>query len=210
MSLRSGYLIVGLGNPGPDYEGTRHNIGFEVVDAVAGNVEVTEVGSDRTTHWARTVFQGPEGGEEEVVLAKPLTFMNRSGVAVAALLEACGVELEQLLVVVDDFNLPLGRLRVRPGGSSGGHNGLKSVAECLGTTDFPRLRLGIGSTEGQIAGDVIDFVLGRFAPEEEEAVALSVRRAAALAEDWIWNGLDYCQERYNRAAETLTDREEMH
>ena len=139
-------LIVGLGNPGREYRETRHNVGFMVVDEIARRHQLT---------WAMAPSQVPDAfvakrfGAEPVLLAKPLTFMNRSGDAVAALARYYDVAPTDLLVVVDEAALPFGRLRARARGSAGGHNGLKSVIERLGTTEFPRLRLGVGRGDGE-------------------------------------------------------------
>jgi PTH1 family peptidyl-tRNA hydrolase len=171
-------LIVGLGNPEPKYDGTRHNIGFEVVDALA---------LAWGWHWQKnTRFQGwiaegraPRGGEK-LYLLKPFTYMNRSGQAVRAVVDWYKLQPEGVLVVYDDLDLPLGRLRIRLSGSAGGHNGMKSIISHLGTQAFPRLRLGIGKSD---PGETVGHVLGRFAPQERPLVngALDLSREAIVA-----------------------------
>ncbi len=184
-------LIVGLGNPGRRYAGTRHNAGFEVLDALAGR---------RRAEWE----SGPRGAdaliarwrEADVVLAKPLTFMNLSGQAVGDLLRFFKIELPALLVVVDDVNLELGRLRARSSGSAGGHNGLKSLIELLGTGEFARLRVGVG--RGDARRDLADHVLAAFEPEERPIVAEAVGRGADAAELFVSDGIEAVMNRYNR------------
>ena len=184
-------LIVGLGNPGRRYEGTRHNVGFEIVDLVA-----RRHGAD----WE----SGPRGAEAlvarwrggDAVLAKPLTFMNLSGAAVVALLQFYKVDLADLLVVVDDVNIPLGRLRARPEGSAGGHNGLKSLIASLGSQEFARLRVGVG--RGDDRRDLADHVLARFDATERATVAETVDRSADAVELFVAEGIGQAMNRYNR------------
>jgi peptidyl-tRNA hydrolase, PTH1 family len=170
-------LIVGLGNPGREYRDTRHNVGFMVVDELARRHDLT---------WAMAPSQVPDAfvakkyGTLPVLLAKPLTFMNRSGDAVAALARYYGVAAADLLVVLDDVDLPFGRLRVRERGSAGTHNGLRSVVARLGTTDFPRLRVGMG--RGEARRDLADHVLSTFEPAERVELESFIARAADAAE----------------------------
>ena len=183
-------LIVGLGNPGRRYNQTRHNLGFQVLDDLA----------DRwNARVSRTKFQGLFGetqvNGEKIVLLKPQTFMNLSGQAVAEAVGFYQTGLDDVLVVLDDMDLPLGCLRIRPGGSAGGHRGLKSVIERLGCRDVPRLRIGIGAVEGEKA---IGHVLGRFSEDELPRVRRAVERAADAAEGWARDGLEAAQNRYNR------------
>lgn len=174
-------LIAGLGNPGGRYRGTRHNVGFEVMDLAARRHglhfapwrELAEV-----AEWRRP--------EDRVSLVKPLTFMNLSGDAVSALVAFYKVDLADVLIVCDDVNLPVGQLRVRPSGSSGGNNGLKSVTASLGTDEFSRLRIGVG--RGDTARDLADHVLSRFAPDEMSGIDEAVTRAADAIEMWIVDG----------------------
>lgn len=164
-------LIVGLGNPGPQYRNTRHNVGFLVVEELARRWGVA---FDQEKHSA--LLARAQRGGSVVWLLKPLTFMNRSGIAVAGASRNRVPDLRDLLVVVDDINLPLGQLRMREKGSAGGHNGLKSCIEHLGTQEFPRLRIGVG--ENEAGSNLTDHVLGTFSPQERPAVERSVERAA--------------------------------
>lgn len=179
-------VVVGLGNPGPRYLGTRHNVGFRVVDALAPPGAGWEASEQAETARARC-------GAEEVILVKPLTYMNRSGDAVRALQEQVGFEPDQVLVVVDDFLLDFGRLRLRRGGSDGGHNGLASVLGRLQTDQIPRLRLGIGPVPDD--RDDTDFVLSPFGANED--VDGLVERGRAAAHCWADEGIDAAMNRYN-------------
>ena len=172
-------LVAGLGNPGSDYEATRHNVGFRIVERLA-----ERHGFPAFRRQRRGLFRsGPPWAETrgrldgcEVVLLKPLSFMNRSGGPVAKKLDELGLEPEHMLVCYDDFALPLGRLRLRPAGSSGGHNGLQSVIEVLGTERVPRLRFGVQPAGHR--GDEVKFVLSPFRPDERRAVQEALDRAA--------------------------------
>jgi len=159
-------VVVGLGNPGSEYHGTRHNIGFAIVDAVAEKIGIEFDAGPGEYHIA-----GPGGGEHNFVLIKPLTYMNNSGIAVKQILEQFAIGAEDLLVVIDDFHLPLGSYRIRQRGSSGGHNGLYSIIYHLQSEDFPRLRFGIaGTTLPADKSRMADFVLAPFEPAEAEQV----------------------------------------
>ena len=164
-------LILGLGNPGPEYHNTRHNIGWRVVDAFAAKFRID---FDQHEKNARTGQGRVAGGA--VVVAKPLTYMNLSGDAVKGLVNAYEVSLDDLLVVYDDIDLPLGKLRIRPSGSAGTHNGMRSIVESLASDAFPRLRVGIRGNRSD-EERLRDYVLDEFAPEEEPAVAGAVERA---------------------------------
>jgi len=167
-------LIVGLGNPGREYEDTRHNVGFDVVEQIARRHRVD---FKNTLKWkARTARIADLG--EGLLLAAPVTFMNLSGWAVREIAAFHKLEPADVLVVVDDADLPLGRLRIRQSGSAGGHNGLKSIIQELGTTEFPRLRIGVGRQPGQLR----NHVLGRFAADERIEIDAAVNRAADAAE----------------------------
>lgn len=174
-------MIAGLGNPGGRYRGTRHNVGFEVMDLTA-----TRHGL-RFAPW-RGVAEVAEWRQpdDRVALVKPLTFMNLSGEAVSAVMAFYKVDPADVLVVCDDVNLPVGQLRARPSGSSGGNNGLKSVTAALGTEEYSRLRIGVG--RGNPARDLADHVLSRFAPEEMSGIDEAVARAADAIEMWIVDG----------------------
>ena len=193
-------LIVGLGNPGRRYAATRHNIGFDVLDLLAGRHRIEWASAPRgiealAARW-RGGVQGVPPFSEDTVLAKPLTFMNLSGHAVVGLLQFFKIEVPDLIVVVDDTNLELGRLRARGSGSAGGHNGLKSVIEALGTEDFARLRIGVG--RGDARRDLADHVLAKFDPEERTNVAETVGRAADAVELFVAEGIAPVMNRFNR------------
>jgi PTH1 family peptidyl-tRNA hydrolase len=188
-------LIVGLGNPGREYRETRHNVGFMVVDEIARRHNLT---------LAMAPSQIPEAmiakkfGDVALLMAKPLTFMNNSGEAVAALARYYDVPVGDLLIVVDEVALPFGRLRARPRGSAGGHNGLKSVIARLGTTEFPRLRLGVG--RGDTRRDLADHVLSKFEADEQSAVGEFIARAADAAEMFAAEGIEKVMNTYNPGA----------
>ena len=186
-------LIVGLGNPGRKYAGTRHNVGFDIVDLIA---------SRHRLEWESAPAEAllAKWRAASALLAKPLTFMNLSGQAVGDLLRFFKIDLPDLLVVVDDVNLELGRLRARPGGSAGGHNGLKSLIGLLGSEAFARLRVGVG--RGEARRDLADHVLARFDPEERTIVAEAVNRAADAAELFVAEGIELVMNRYNRKEDT--------
>jgi len=187
--------IVGLGNPGPKYRGTRHNIGFAVVDEIARRAGVTFESAPANAlvgKWRRL----DEGSN--VLLVKPLTFMNESGQAVGELSRYFKIDVSDLLIVVDEAQLPLGRLRARPRGSAGGHNGLRSLIVHLGS-DFPRLRIGIGrgSDDPDRRRDLVDHVLAKFDDDERDAVEGMTERAADAAELFITSGIDAVMNEYN-------------
>ena len=185
-------LIVGLGNPGREYRDTRHNVGFMVVDEIAKRHDLAMAMAPSQVPDA---FIAKKFGADPLLIAKPLTFMNRSGEAVAALTRYYGIELDDLLVVVDEVALPFGRLRARARGSAGGHNGLKSCIERLGTTEFPRLRLGVG--RGDARRDLADHVLSKFEPEERPVLEEFITRAADAAEMFAAAGIDKVMNTYN-------------
>src|SRR3954471_11423126 len=182
-------VIVGLGNPGPKYAGTRHNVGFDVIDYLAAAPGVAPF----RERFEAFVAELKEGGEA-VLLVKPLTFMNLSGRAVRQVIDFYKVPVENLLVVSDDFNLPLGKLRVRAKGSHGGQNGLRSIQEQLGTDAYPRLRIGVGPPA---PGDAVDHVLSRFKPAERKAVEDAVAAAAAAVLVWLRQGIAACMNAAN-------------
>jgi PTH1 family peptidyl-tRNA hydrolase len=194
-------LIVGLGNPGSEYSGTRHNIGFEVVDEVARRWGVTFQSAPTDGVLARS--HGLPGGAPAAILLKPLTFMNRSGQAVGGTQRYYRVELSDLLVVTEDVNLPLGRLRARRQGSAGGHNGLRSVIECLGTHTFSRLRIGVG--RGDPRRGLAGRVLSRFDAEERPAMNEAVGRAADAVEVFTELGVEPVMNRFNRTETDATE-----
>ena len=185
-------LIVGLGNPGPRYRGTVHNVGFDVVDAVAGRHGVSFEAAPADALMAR--LRDVDGG---ALLVKPLTFMNVSGDAVGALQRYFRVPVEDMLVVVDDIALPAGRLRVRRSGSAGGHNGLKSIIACLGTDGFARLRVGVG--RGDPRRDLADHVLSRVTGEARETLVEATSQAADAAELFLGAPIEDVMKRFNAA-----------
>ena len=196
-------LVVGLGNPGSAYVGTRHNIGFEVVDGLAERLGwVASVGSfDRL---AKTKFDGlamdgvvstVAGTDERLLLLKPMTYMNLSGQAVAAAMAFHKLAPADLVVVLDDLALPCGAIRLRAGGSSGGHNGLKDIQRVLGTDQYPRLRLGIDPTPPRQAGK--DYVLGKFTPEQRDRLIPALARSAGAIVTWVDKGIGPAMSQFN-------------
>ncbi len=183
-------LVVGLGNPGRKYEGTRHNIGFEVVFALARKLAT---GRPKTEFQAEVVEAST--GSERLLLVCPQTFMNLSGASVLRARDFYKLENHDLLIVCDDFNLPLGKLRIRQSGSAGGQKGLQDIIRCLGTEDFPRLRIGIGEPPEQWEGR--DFVLSKFTKEEQTEAQISVVRAAEAVECWATAGIAACMNQFN-------------
>jgi PTH1 family peptidyl-tRNA hydrolase len=185
-------LIVGLGNPGPEYRETRHNVGFKVVEEIAGRHDLS---------FALAPSQVPDAlivkrfGVNPLLLAKPLTYMNRSGDAVSALARYYDIEPADLLVVYDDIDLPFTKLRARARGSAGTHNGMRSVVERLGTTEFPRLRLGVG--RGDRRRDLADHVLAKFEKDEQSDLGGFITRAADAAEMFAADGILKVMNVYN-------------
>ncbi len=183
-------LVVGLGNPGKEYEKTRHNVGFRVIELLARrwSIEIR-----------RRKFASLSGDgrirDEKTLLLEPQTYMNRSGRAIQEAMAFHKLPLEELLVVTDDMALPLGRLRIRMKGSAGGHNGLSDIIRLLGTVEFARLRIGIGEQRG---ARMVGHVLGAFAPEEEEVVDRVVALAADAVERWITDGVEQAMNEFNR------------
>jgi PTH1 family peptidyl-tRNA hydrolase len=192
-------MIVGLGNPGSEYVRHRHNIGFRVVDHLA-----------RCHHLAFARHKGAKAhvaegqlGDHRALLVKPQTFMNQSGKAVARLSRARKVPPERILVVYDDLDLPLGRLRLRPEGGSGGHRGMRSIIEHLGTQGFPRLRLGIDRPPGSM--DPAEYVLQPFDKQDADPVDQMVERAAAAVECWQTEGILNAMDRFNQPTPNPAD-----
>lgn len=183
-------LIVGLGNPGAEYAGTRHNAGFMLADALAERLGMAFEGHHATAliGWAR--HRGYRVG-----LAKPTTYVNRSGAAVRHLLAEHGLDVPDVLVVVDDLNLDVGVLRLRTGGGSGGHNGLQHIAQVLGTDDYPRLRIGIGNDYPR--GGQVDYVLAPFSAEQEPHVEQALEAAQQAALCFVTDGIEAAMNRYN-------------
>ena len=187
-------LIVGLGNPGPNYARTRHNIGFQSLELFARRHAIP---LDKMQHKAMTGQGWVQRGSQraKVVLVKPLTFMNLSGEAVAPIARFFQVEPANILVIHDDLDLESGRLRLRPGGSSGGQNGVKSLIERLGTPDFGRVRVGVGRPPGRM--DPAAWVLQNFTPAEEEIFGPLRERIADAVEIWLFEGMTATMNRFN-------------
>ena len=187
-------LVVGLGNPGADYANTRHNVGFLVVDKLAADADEPFEHSKR---WVADVARFGQGR----YLAKPQTFMNLSGEAVAKIAHFYRIEPSEILVIYDDIALPLGRLRIRGKGSAGGHNGMKSIIQHLGTDAFPRLRVGIGNED--LPGAMVDHVLGKFSKSERSELEKAVDRAVLATCHIRDNGLQDAMTVFNAAAEAI-------
>lgn len=186
------YLLVGLGNPGREYRNTRHNAGFMVIDRLS---EVLKISISRAQE--RALVGAGMDGERKVILAKPMTYMNLSGTAIGALMRFYKVPLANLLIIHDDIDLPLGTLRIRAGGGSGGQKGLASTIERLGTEDIPRMRVGIGRPPGQKMA--ADYVLHPFSRDEQELLALVMDRAADAALLFARSGIEAAMNRFNGA-----------
>lgn len=184
------FAIIGLGNPGKQYERTRHNVGFMVIDELSRRSGIRLRRSSCESLIAITEVNGVC-----LLLAKPLTFMNLSGRAVNQIVSKYGLSPERLLIVIDDANLPIGRLRIRLSGSHGGHKGLKSVIEALGTETVPRLRIGIGSPPPE--SDIVNFVLSPFEPQEWEIIKEAIVRAADAATACAIEGLERAMSKFN-------------
>jgi PTH1 family peptidyl-tRNA hydrolase len=187
--------VIGLGNPGADYEGTRHNVGFDVID------ELVRRSGVRLRKW-KSAGDLAIAGSGGVVLAKPLMFMNASGEAVGRIGAFYKIDPGDLLVVVDEVHLPLGRLRLRPSGSAGGHNGLKSVIEHVGD-GFPRLRIGVGRGDPQ--WDLSDHVLSRFRADERDVIERAIERAADAAEAFVAEGIGTAMNKFNAREDEAPD-----
>jgi len=181
-------VVVGLGNPGREYAGTRHNVGYAVVDYLAQSPRAGRFQSRFQALVAELIEDA-----DKLLLVKPETFMNLSGRCVRQLMDFYQLPVEQLLVVCDDINLPLGKLRFRARGSHGGHNGLRSIQEHLGTAEYFRLRIGVERP----ADDAVDHVLGRFRPSERPVIEEAVAVAAEGVAVWVSQGIDACMNRYN-------------
>jgi peptidyl-tRNA hydrolase, PTH1 family len=184
------WVIVGLGNPGPEYSGTRHNVGFEAIDGLA---EAFRIKIDKAKHKARIGIGKID--DVGVVLVKPMTYMNVSGQAVVPILKEHGIDPSHLLVISDDLDMNIGRVRLKPKGSAGGHNGHKSIMQSLGTQEYPRLKIGIHSEN---RSETVDFVLSKFTPEEkvdiQDAIKKSVKGIKILVSEGLERGLNALNE----------------
>lgn len=194
------YIIAGLGNPGRQYENTRHNIGFMVIDAAA---EKYHIAVAEKKHKA-LLGKGMIGGEK-VILVKPQTFMNLSGESIREIIDYYKVEEKtELIVIADDISLETGTLRIRKKGSAGGHNGLKNIILHLGHDEFQRIKIGVGGKPSDY--DLVDYVLGHFGKEDGERIAQSVERAAEALETMIADGPDAAMNQFNKKAEKGAER----
>lgn len=201
-------LIVGLGNPGSEYAGTRHNVGFDVVDRLAeklGWVRPGEFDLRAKTKFDALAFDGVieklsgdrhgDGGSEKLLLLKPTTFMNLSGRSVRGAMDFFALGPKDILIVLDDLALPCGKLRLRPGGSSGGHNGLKHIERVLDTQAYPRLRIGIDPTPPYMAG--ADYVLGKWTADQKFRLEPALGRACGAILTWADQGIDQAMTMFN-------------
>jgi PTH1 family peptidyl-tRNA hydrolase len=185
----SKFLVVGLGNPGDEYVNTRHNIGFKIADYLAAEAGM-KFKSDRLADVAEIKHKG-----RQIVLIKPNTYMNLSGKAVNYWMQAEKIGVENVMVLVDELALPFGKIRIGPKGSDGGHNGLKSIQEALGTTNYPRLRFGIGSEFNK--GHQVNYVLGEWSDEELKTLNDRIKIAAEAIKAFTFIGLQRCMTEYN-------------
>ncbi|MDD2585719.1 MAG: aminoacyl-tRNA hydrolase [Syntrophomonadaceae bacterium] len=181
-------IIVGLGNPGRKYKDTRHNTGYQVVEELAGRYTIAKEESKFDS-----IIGHLQIGTEKVLVVKPLTYMNLSGSAVQPLMHWYKLALSDLMVVYDDMDLPTGLLRIRATGGTGGHKGMVSICQRLGSNDFPRIRVGIGRP----ADDTVDWVLGKFYGEEKQIMQATIEKAADALEYWIKNGIVTTMNMYN-------------
>lgn len=187
--MENEFLIAGLGNPGPTYAETRHNIGFMVADALADKLGVS---------FSKGKFnaeQSRNNGKPRLTLVKPMSFMNKSGMPVQNIARFFDIGPERLLVIHDDLDLPFGAVRLKQGGGHGGHNGLRDIIQCLGTNDFMRLRMGIGRPQH---GDPADYVLGRFTPDEKAALDDFVKNGIEALEYLFDHGITKAMTRFNQ------------
>ncbi|MDD8048306.1 MAG: aminoacyl-tRNA hydrolase [Thomasclavelia sp.] len=182
-------LIVGLGNPGKEYEHTRHNTGFEVTNKLADKLGVSLSTSKHKGLYAKTKYNG-----EDVIILQPQTFMNLSGESVQAVMGYFKVDIDDLIVIYDDLDMPVGKLRLRVNGSAGGHNGIKSIISCVGSQDFKRIRVGIGRLPYI---KVVDYVLGRFTKEQQPSFDEGVNKAVEALIDTLDNDFTHAMNKYN-------------
>ena len=185
------YIIAGLGNPGKKYVGTRHNMGFEALDAVAAKYGIDIKKAKFNALYGEGTIEG-----EKVVLVKPQTFMNLSGQAVREFKSWYKTENSQIIIIYDDVSLPVGKMRIRPKGSAGGHNGIKSIIQELGSQDFPRVKIGVGAKPNP-QQDLADWVLSGFNPSEKKALEAALPHAADAALSIVEQGVSAAANKYN-------------
>ena len=184
--------IIGLGNPGESYQETRHNVGFKVINAIADDKSITiKKNSYNSLFGIGKIYS------EQIILVKPLTFMNLSGQAVKAVIEAKHLELKDILIVCDDVNLPVGNIRLRSSGSEGGHNGLKSISSILGTKDYPRLRVGVGNDVVAGRRNLVSFVLSRPNKKIHIELETAIDKAKNAVYTWLEKDIDVCMNLFN-------------
>lgn len=188
------YVIAGLGNPGKEYASSRHNAGYMAVEYLAGKLN-TKLNKLKFN----SVYGDTSINEEKVMLVKPVTYMNKSGIAIAEIVKFYKISTSNLIVIYDDIDIPLGALRIRPSGSAGTHNGMKSIVDSIGS-EFPRIRIGIGRNEEM---DLADFVLQKFSRNEKDIVTPIIERAAEAAVEIIENGIDSAMQKFNMKGDTL-------
>ena len=182
------YIIAGLGNPGKEYTSSRHNSGYMAVEYLAEKLDIKLNKLKFNSVYGDTSING-----EKVMLVKPVTYMNRSGIAIMEIVKFYKIPTENLIVIYDDIDIPLGTLRIRPNGSAGTHNGMKSIVEGIGS-EFPRIRIGIGKNEEM---DLADYVLQKFSLSEKDIVAPIIEKAAESAVEIIKNGIDSAMQKFN-------------
>lgn len=186
------YLIVGLGNPERKYVGTRHNTGFAVIDALMEKLGVQGLSETKFNGaYAKTNYEG-----EQLILLKPMTYMNESGQSVGPMSNFYKIPADHIIICSDDINLDVGRLRIRPSGSAGGHNGLKSIIACVGSDQFPRVRVGVGMKPSYM--DLADHVLSKFNADDQKLMETAYKEAADAVLDIVKNGVEHAENIYNR------------
>ena len=185
-------LIVGLGNPGMQYENTRHNAGFLSVDALC-----KDLGAELKKHKFDAVFGDTEIAGKRVIIAKPQTYMNNSGTAVSQICKFYKIPADRIIVIFDDISLPVGNVRIRRKGSAGGHNGIKDIIELLGTEDIMRIKVGVGDRPDSDY-DLKDWVLGKMPKEQREAFSAAFKKAAAAVKEIIAHGIDSAMNKYSK------------
>ena len=181
LNIQPEYMIVGLGNPGPEYKGTRHNLGFDVVDKIKSEYRLK-----LSTSRDQALYEPFILGGRPVLLVKPLTFMNRSGWAVSAIAKRFGIAPEKILVIADELDLPAGAVKMKPKGGAGGHNGHKSIIASLGSSDYPRIKIGIGKGDE----NTVDHVLSRVSPEERQLLDAAVEKVWKTSEVFVADGVE--------------------
>lgn len=184
------YIIVGLGNPGKQYEDTRHNVGFNAIDILA-----EEYGISVTKMKHKALIGEGRVGTEKVVLVKPVTYMNLSGESLAEIYNFYKVDTSNIVVIYDDIDLDVGKIRIRKKGSGGTHNGMRSIVKCLGTTDFPRVRVGVSKPEP--GRDLANFVLSKFAPDEMVGLKEGLKKSVLAIDSIIREDIDLAMNKYN-------------